>query len=79
MTKIEEVARAIAEEEQHLGAWETYVRVATAALRAMEVPTQAMLDAGDEAINMGWSNGGMDDDTAAGTWQAMMDAMVKKP
>lgn len=76
MTKVEEVARAIAAVEADRWAWKTYRPHARAAIKAMERPTAEMLIAGNETVNIGWECGGMDDDTAVNTWLAMNAAAL---
>ena len=66
---VEIVARAVAVAE---GAgeenWAAYVDMARPAIRAMRVPTAAMVDAGAATV---WNR-----DALVGAWQAMIDAAV---
>lgn len=69
MTKIEEVARAIAGQfAQSADLWEDFVDTAHVAIKAMREPTEAMVDAGAE-----YAPGAGD---ARDAWHAMIDAAL---
>jgi hypothetical protein len=72
MTMVERVAHALSEEADWDGVMphrkDRYLRQARAAIAAMREPTEEMVDAGYLA-----------DESATGTWQAMIDTAIHGP
>jgi hypothetical protein len=70
MTKLEQVARAIAKSEGLNEDWtKQYLRHARAAVEALREPSEAMLDAGNRQLDCA---------NERQCWQAMLDAILSE-
>lgn len=64
-------------------AWQNYVPVVRTVLEAMDRPTAAMVDAGNQAMRGAWADRGLEAPTVAGdaaveaAWQAMVDRLLE--